>query len=90
MPGGAAEGAVVGAFIVLIASELTVLTERRVVEIVAIAIEEIFGKIFVVAYPILPAKFAGFSPGLSLNFEELDIGRIICFADEIVAELMQK
>ena len=76
--------------VVLIAGKLAVFTERRIVEIVAVAIDVIFGEVFVVGNLIVVAEFASLRPGLRLDFEELDIGRIICFANQKVAKLVKK
>ena len=78
------------AAVILIAGELAVFTERRIVEIVAVAIDMILGKIFIVLDVVLIAEFARFGPSLRLDFEELDIGRIICFANQKVAKLVKK
>lgn len=59
-------------------------------EIVAVAIEAIFGEVFVVFDAVFGAEFFGFRPGFSLDFEEFDIRVVICFAEEIVAELVEK
>ena len=48
MPSGAAEGAVISAGVVLIAGELAVFAKRRVVEVVAVAVETVFGEILVI------------------------------------------
>ena len=52
MPGGAAERAVIASLFVLIARELADLTERGGVEIISVAVEAVFGKIFVVIQPV--------------------------------------
>ena len=90
MPGGAAEWTVVAAALVLVARELADFTEGSVMEVVAVAVEAIFGEIFVVFDAVFGAKFLGLSPGFCLDFEEFDIRIVICFAEEIVAELMEK
>ena len=59
-------------------------------EIVAVAIEAIFGEVFVVFDAVFGAEFFGLSPGFGLDFEEFDIRVVICFAEEIVAELVEK
>ena len=73
LPGGAAERAVIEAVAVLVARELADFAEGRVVEIIAVTVEAIFGEIFVVFYPILATEIFGFSPGFGFNFEEFDI-----------------
>ena len=72
-PGGAAEWTVVAAVFVLVARELADFTEGSVVEVVAIAIEAIFGEVFVIFDLIFSAEFFGLSPGFCLDFEEFDI-----------------
>ena len=42
-------------------------------EVIAVAVEAIFGEIFVVFDAILGAELFGFGPGFGLNLEELDI-----------------
>lgn len=59
-------------------------------EIVAVAVEAIFGEVFVVFDVVFGAEFFGLSPGFGLDFEEFDIRVVICFAEEIVAELVEK
>ena len=80
VPGGAAEWAVIGAGVILVAGELAIFTEGGVVEVIAVAIEAVFGEIFVVFDAIFVAELVGFSPGLRFNFEELDIGMVIGLA----------
>ena len=38
-------------------------------EVVAVAIEAIFGEILVIFYLVAFAEFAGFGPGFGLNFD---------------------
>ena len=90
MPGGTTERAMIAAALVLIARELAVFAERSVVKVVAVAVEAIFGEIFVIFDLIFGAKFFGLSPGFCLDFKEFDVCMIICFAKEIVAELVEK
>ena len=73
MPGGAAERAMIAAALVLVARELADFTEGSVMEVVAIAIEAIFGEVFVIFDLIFSAEFFGLSPGFCLDFEEFDI-----------------
>ncbi len=89
-PGGAAEWAVVGAGVILVAGELAVFTEGGEVEVIAVAIEAVFGEIFVVVDVVLGAEFLCFSPGARFDFEELDIRTVVVLADQIVAELVEK
>ncbi len=89
-PGGAAEWAVVGASVILVAGELAVFAERSVVEVIAVAVEAVFGEIFVVFDAIFGAEFLCFSPGARFDFEELDICMVVVLADQIVAELVEK
>lgn len=81
IPGGAAKRAVVVAGVVLVTGELAVLTERGEVEVIAVAIEVIFGKILIVFGAIFGAEFFGFGPGAGLDLEKSDVGMVICFAD---------
>ena len=90
LPGGAAEWAVVAAMFILVARELADFTEGNAMEIVAVAVEAIFGEVFVVFDAVFGAEFFGLSPGFGLDFEEFDIRVVICFAEEIVAELVEK
>ena len=69
------------AVVVLVASKLTVFTEGRIVKIVAVTVDAVFGKVFVVGDLIAIAEFASLCPGFGLDFKEFDISRIICFAD---------
>ena len=78
------------AVVVLIASELTVFTEGRIVKIIAVAVDVIFREILVIANLIIVTELASLRPGFCLNFKEFDIGGIICFANQKVAELMKK
>lgn len=89
-PGGAAEWAVIGAGVVLVAGELAVFTERSVVEVIAVAVEAVFGEIFVVFGAIFGAELLCFSPGSRFDFEELDICMVVVLADQIVAELVKQ
>ena len=79
-PGGATEWAVVSAGVILIAGELAHLAEGGVMEIVAVAVEAVFGEILVVFDAIFGAEFFCFGPGFGLNFEELDICMVVSFA----------
>ena len=63
----------VAAVLVLIARELADFTEGSAVEVVAVAIEAIFGEVFVVIDAVFGAERLGFSPGFCLNFKELNI-----------------
>lgn len=89
-PGGAAEWAVIGAGVVLIAGELAVFTERGEVEVVAVAVEAIFSEILVVFDAVFIAELVGLGPGARFDFEEFDICMIVGFLDEIVAELVEQ
>ena len=89
-PSGAAERAVIGAGVILVAGELAVFTERGVVEVIAVAIEAVFGEIFVVFDVVLGAEFLCFSPGARFDFEEFDIRMVVVLADQIMAELVEK
>ena len=89
-PGGAAEWAVIGAGVVLIAGELAVFAERGEVEVVAVAIEAILSEVLVVFDAIFGAELAGFGPGACFDFEELDIRMVVGFLDEVVAELVEQ
>ncbi len=73
MPGGAAERAVIAAALVLVARQLADLTERSVVEIITIAVEAIFGDIFVIFDAVFGAEFFGLGPSFGLDFDELDV-----------------
>ena len=73
LPGGAAEWTVIAAMFILVARELADFTEGSVMEVVAVAIEAIFGEVFVIFDLIFSAEFLGLSPGFCLDFEELDI-----------------
>lgn len=90
LPRGAAEWTVVIAATILIAGELAALAERGVMEVIAVAIEAIFGEIFVVCDCVFLTEFFGFCPSFGFDFEELDICVVICFADEVVAELVEQ
>ena len=90
MPSAATERAMIVAAVILIASELTVFTEGSVVEIVAVAVEAVFGEIFVIFEIVFLAEFFGFCPSFGFDFEELDICAVICFVDEIVAEFVEQ
>ena len=76
-PGGTAERAVIGAGVVLVAGELAVFAEGSEVEVVAVAIEAVFGEILVVFDAVFIAELVGFGPGLRFNLEEFDIGMVI-------------
>jgi len=73
LPGGATERAMIEAMAVLVARELADFAKRSFVEIIAIAIEAIFGEVFIVFDAILRAELFRFGPGFSLNLKELDI-----------------
>lgn len=66
-PSGAAERAVIGAGVILVAGELAVFTEGGEVEVIAVAVEAIFGEILVVFDAVFIAELVGFGPGLRLN-----------------------
>ena len=57
---------------------------------ITIAVEVIFGEIFVVLYAVAFANFANLCPGLGFDFDEFDIGSIVGFIDKVVAEFVQK
>ena len=57
---------------------------------IAVAVEVIFGEIFVVLYAVAFANFANLCPGLGFDFDEFNIGRVVGFIDKVVAELVQK
>ena len=73
LPGGAAERAVIEAVAVLVARELADFAKRSFMEIIAIAIEAIFGEVLVVFDAMPRAELFGLGPGFGLNLEELDI-----------------
>lgn len=73
LPGGAAERAMIEAVAVLVARELADFTKRGLVKVVAVAVEAIFSKIFVVFDAVFSAELFRLSPGFGLNFEEFDI-----------------
>ena len=80
-PGGAAEWAVIGAGVILVTGKLAVFAERSKVEVIAVAVEAVFGEILVVFDAVFVAELAGLGPGLRFNFEEFDICMIVVFAD---------
>lgn len=90
LPGGAAERAVIEAVAVLVARELADFAEGSVMEIVAIAVEAVFGKIFVIFYPILATEFFGFGPRFGFNFEKLDIRMVVVLVQEVVTEFVEE
>lgn len=57
---------------------------------IAVAVEVIFGEIFVVLYAVAFANFANLCPGLGFDFDEFNIGSVVGFIDKVVAELVQK
>jgi len=76
-PGCAAERAMVGAGVILVAGELADLAEGGVMEVVAVTIEAIFGEVLVIFDAVFGAEFFCFGPGFGLDFEEFDVGAII-------------
>ncbi len=90
LPGGAAERAVIAAALVLVARKLADFTEGSVVEVVAVAIEAIFGKIFVIFDAVFGAEFFSLGPSFGLNFEELDVRMIVVLAQEVVPEFVEE
>lgn len=59
-------------------------------EVVAIAVEAIFGEIFVILEIVFLAEFVGFGPGFGFDFEKLDVCKVIGFVNEIVTEFVEK
>ena len=57
---------------------------------IAVAVEVIFGEIFVVLYAVAFANFANLCPGLGFDFDEFNIGSVVGFIDKIVAEFVQE
>ena len=72
-PRGAAEWAVIVSGFILVAGELAVFAERGRMEVIAVAVEAVFGEIFVVRNAEFFAEFAGFGPGFCFDFKQLDI-----------------
>ena len=79
-PGGAAEWAMISAGVILVAGELADLAEGGVMEVVAVAVEAVFGEILVVFDAVFGAEFFCFGPGFGLDFEEFDVGLVVIFA----------
>ena len=73
LPGSTAERAMIEAVFVLIAGELADFTERGVVEVVAVAVEAIFGKVLIVFDVVFGAEFFGFGPGFCFDFDKFDV-----------------
>ena len=76
-PGCAAERAMIDAGVVLVAGELADFAKGGEVEVIAVAIEAIFGEIIVVLDAVFGAELLGLVPGLSLNLKEFDVCIVI-------------
>ena len=73
MPSSVAEGAVIEESGVLIAGKVAVFAERGKMKPIAVAVEVIFGKIFVVFDIVGGADFASFGPSARFDFDQFDI-----------------
>ena len=73
LPGGAAERAMIEAVVVLVARELTDFAKGGFVEVLAVAVEAIFGEIFVIFDAVFCAERLGLCPGFGFNLDKFDV-----------------
>ena len=90
MPSSVAEGAVIEESGVLITGKVAVFAERGKMKPIAVAVEVIFGKIFVPFDFISGAELFSFGPGFGFDADKLNIAIVGVFLKEIVAELMKE
>lgn len=79
-----------GAGGILIAGELAGFAKRSGVEPVAISVEVVFGKIFVVRDVVMGAEFFGLFPSGGFDFQEIDSDLVIGAGDFVVAEFVEE
>lgn len=85
-----AERAVIFAFVVLVASNVTDRAKRGRIEVIAVAVEMILGEILVPFDVIFWTEFFGFIPGERFDFEKLNIRGKIRTMNNVVAELVEQ
>ena len=73
LPTCAAKRAMIEAVVVLVARELTDFAKGGFVEVIAVAIEAIFGEIFVVFDVVFGAEFFRLGPGFGFNLDKFDV-----------------
>ena len=78
----------VEAGVVLVTGEVADVAKRGGVEPVAVAVEVVFGVIFIPLDGVAVAELVGFGPGAGFNLNEFDVARVGLVADKIVAEFV--
>ena len=87
-PRGAAESTMVEARAILVAGKIAIAAKGSFVEPVAVTVEVIFGKVFVVFDAVVGRDGTSFGPGERLDFYKFDIGGKIVLFDQIMTEFM--